>query len=686
MSYQAAQYYKNQGLINLIQQSLVGGESFGQSVGGAVSDKFKAKMTRIKSKFDPLNLARMLTGKWGTILAGRLLGRSQQDIEYYSGVRGRRSGKRGRYDSQMQQGMSGASPIDTSAFYTSISDGKNEKVQVGDSVANVLTKMLNFMKNVHKEEVLAMELNRDLQQKNHAIVTKNKDKNVFEKVTDNEKEESWLSKLLPKLLSALGILGSIYTALKGLLSPFLEFFSKLKFPKFPEFRIPDRDIGIKDMGKFEEERKKLEEERKKLEDTINEEKKRRNALEQKRKRSGKNLEGIEEIAGAAEGGLLGNRSQRLEAEITPEEAAKLKRSRINFNETTKQFEKPLGQTTRRISPSEVAKMLGKEIPLPDLPEAIGKEGKFGKSIKDAMQKLRQSKQDLAMAKGSTVGKAFSKVSGAAVKTLSYVAVLVGIFAMAVEIVGLIMEYFESPEMTLEELEEDVANVVLSAMIEFGATSVIFWGIDAIVSVSTASFIGPFAILAGTIAALVGTAYITVEFGGDLNSKSKEFAKEIIARFVNREKISALKESLFNKPLKTIEDFNEYNKKMSELTGTTFKPVDINSAGAIGMKMSNWQDVLKKITKAGGTNTPEGKRLFDEFQKQWGDAADLDQQSKSLKDAKSSLNDIKPIIIDNSKNVQVGQSGIEPVLFETNVSLRTDDPSMIKAQKLSLRMV
>ena len=48
---------------------------------------------------------------------------------------------------------------------------------------------------------------------------------------------------------------------------------------------------------------------------------------------------------------------------------------------------------------------------------------------------------------------------------------------------------------------------------------------------------------------------------------------------------------------------------------------------------------------------------------------------------------KVISIDNSKVIGMGGSNdSSPILFETNVSLRTDDPSMIKAQKLSLRLV
>ena len=48
---------------------------------------------------------------------------------------------------------------------------------------------------------------------------------------------------------------------------------------------------------------------------------------------------------------------------------------------------------------------------------------------------------------------------------------------------------------------------------------------------------------------------------------------------------------------------------------------------------------------------------------------------------------KVISIDNSKVIGMGGSNdSSPILFETNVSLRTDDPSMLKAQKMCLRPV
>lgn len=58
----------------------------GRSVRSAVSQKFKANMTGIKEKFDPLNIAKAITG--GSDLApamlGKLTGRSKKDIAHFT--------------------------------------------------------------------------------------------------------------------------------------------------------------------------------------------------------------------------------------------------------------------------------------------------------------------------------------------------------------------------------------------------------------------------------------------------------------------------------------------------------------------------------------------------------------------------------------------------------------------------
>ena len=72
---------------DLALDKYVSGESgyFG-SYGGAIKDKTKAKLTGIKETFDPLNIVKGLTGsKMLTAAAGKALGRSDEDIGYFTG-------------------------------------------------------------------------------------------------------------------------------------------------------------------------------------------------------------------------------------------------------------------------------------------------------------------------------------------------------------------------------------------------------------------------------------------------------------------------------------------------------------------------------------------------------------------------------------------------------------------------
>ena len=59
-----------------------------RAFGSAIGDKFKASVTRFKSKFDPLNIAKTLTrSNTLTALVGRAMGRKRSDIAYFTGGR-----------------------------------------------------------------------------------------------------------------------------------------------------------------------------------------------------------------------------------------------------------------------------------------------------------------------------------------------------------------------------------------------------------------------------------------------------------------------------------------------------------------------------------------------------------------------------------------------------------------------
>jgi hypothetical protein len=86
MDYGKAEGIRKKGLAGLITDNLVEGQGIGSSFGSAISDRTKATFTGIQEKFDPLNIAKKLTGgsNLAPALLGRLTGRKESSLEYFA--------------------------------------------------------------------------------------------------------------------------------------------------------------------------------------------------------------------------------------------------------------------------------------------------------------------------------------------------------------------------------------------------------------------------------------------------------------------------------------------------------------------------------------------------------------------------------------------------------------------------
>jgi hypothetical protein len=95
MEYGKAERIRKKGLAGLITDNLVEGQGIGSSFGSAISDRTKATFTGIQEKFDPLNIAKTLTGgsNLAPALLGRLMGRKQSTIEHFAKPRKRPSAR-----------------------------------------------------------------------------------------------------------------------------------------------------------------------------------------------------------------------------------------------------------------------------------------------------------------------------------------------------------------------------------------------------------------------------------------------------------------------------------------------------------------------------------------------------------------------------------------------------------------
>ena len=88
MDYRQAKRIRERSLSDVIAANLVAGETTGSAFKKGISQKIGAKFTAVKEKFDPLNIVKFMTGgsKLAPALLGRMLGRSQRDIEYFAGT------------------------------------------------------------------------------------------------------------------------------------------------------------------------------------------------------------------------------------------------------------------------------------------------------------------------------------------------------------------------------------------------------------------------------------------------------------------------------------------------------------------------------------------------------------------------------------------------------------------------
>jgi len=132
MDYRVASNIRGKSFSDLMSDKISGGGGIGSSLRGAISDKIKAKATGIKEKFDPMNIARAVTGgsRLGPAILGRLTGRSRSDIDYFAGNKNKRSS------------------------YTQVPNSMSTPGEgLGGSAINVLSKMLAFMMKSRGQDI-----------------------------------------------------------------------------------------------------------------------------------------------------------------------------------------------------------------------------------------------------------------------------------------------------------------------------------------------------------------------------------------------------------------------------------------------------------------------------------------------------------------------------------------------------
>ena len=222
MDYRVASNIRGKSLSSLITDKITSGGSVGSSIRGAISDKLKAKGTGIKEKFDPMNIARAMTGggKLAPAILGKITGRSQSDINYFAGNKKK------------------------SSSYTKMpSIGQVPGEGFGGSAIEVLNKMLSFMQKNREDDLkrkqtsMSFEEERQSEeQRRHEKFLKvlrdftsvgatttmvkkesEKDKSLFDEVADLFSKGAFLARILPFLTNPLTLtIGAILAATYGL--------------------------------------------------------------------------------------------------------------------------------------------------------------------------------------------------------------------------------------------------------------------------------------------------------------------------------------------------------------------------------------------------------------------------------------------------------------------------------------
>jgi hypothetical protein len=213
MDYQNARSIRKKSLLSLIaEKKFEEGQGLGSSIGGAISDKFKAKAMGFKEALDPLNFVRKITGQGaiGDIAVtglGRLFGRKDRDIQAFGGY-GRKK-VRNKKDPN----------------FTTIGPGPVRRLRVKDSTADILGKMYNFMLKKSEIDTRAAEIQKSFRQeqldeddrRHKELVKAIKAFTSGGATTTPEKKESIFDKILK-------LIADFKDSIMKLIDPILNFF------------------------------------------------------------------------------------------------------------------------------------------------------------------------------------------------------------------------------------------------------------------------------------------------------------------------------------------------------------------------------------------------------------------------------------------------------------------------------
>lgn len=230
MSYKQASQIRKKSLKDLITEKLVEDKGILTSIKSGISEKMQARSTGLKEKFDPLNIAKMLTGNLGSALLGRMTGRSKEDISYFAGD------KKAKETKPKPAYINEKLNKSDVGLYSAISEGNTQSMKKGDGIATILARMYNLIKSEQINSLKRHQIEKSFrkihekekEKRNKELISAIKSLGSFAVVkTENKKEETGgLFDFIKGLIESaknmlLGIISNIWNGLWSMLGPLM---------------------------------------------------------------------------------------------------------------------------------------------------------------------------------------------------------------------------------------------------------------------------------------------------------------------------------------------------------------------------------------------------------------------------------------------------------------------------------
>ena len=180
VNYQQARRIRKAGFSSIFADQMLYQPTVLGAAKRAASLKLQSKMKGITEKFDPLNIARMMTfgSKFGPSILGKMTGRSKEDIEYFTGRLKPIAVKSGQK----------VTPVPKDG--EQLVEGKNIRITGNNGMNAQLLKIYKLLKNSKDSDKKRRELQQDFAE---------------EKALEADRRHKELLKKLEKLTKAIGV-------------------------------------------------------------------------------------------------------------------------------------------------------------------------------------------------------------------------------------------------------------------------------------------------------------------------------------------------------------------------------------------------------------------------------------------------------------------------------------------------